>query len=103
MTSCVCASVNAIFIATVKRYRDASCSLLIPTGTTEMASTSPVRSASAPASSGLTVYLPRPMNSARIFSVRMSSTWKNVLRFSSFGMPTTLIVVGRNDPRPASA
>ena len=75
----------------------------MPTGTTETASTSPVSRASAPVSSGVTLYLPRPMNSARIFSVSASSSWKNVLRFSSFGMPTVRMVAGRNDPRPASA
>ena len=75
----------------------------MPTGVTAIPSTIPVSTASAPAASGLTAYLPRPMNSARILSVNMSSTWKNVVRLSSLGIPTVRMVAGRKDPRPASA
>src|SRR5215510_1510727 len=59
--------------------------------------------ASAPVASGTTRYFPRPMNSLRIFCVRIVSTSKYVVRFTSCGMPTTRMSVGRNEPRPANA
>src|SRR5262245_36065196 len=62
---------------------------------------SALSTASAPVASGTTRYFPRPMNSLRIFCVRICSTSKYVVRFTSCGMPTTRISVGRNEPRPA--
>src|SRR5215813_11243853 len=64
---------------------------------------SALSTASAPVASGTTRYFPRPMNSLRIFCVRICSTSKYVVRFTSCGMPTTRISVGRNEPRPANA
>ena len=53
------------------------------TGDSVMEVISALSTASAPAVSGTTRYLPRPMNSLRIFSVRICSTSKKVVRLTS--------------------
>src|SRR4029453_3635301 len=81
-TSFVRASVKATLIVHVMRYLAPSCCLLGRPGGGERPSTSPVNTASDPDGSEITLYLPRPMNSLRTFSVRICSTCEKLLRFS---------------------
>src|SRR6187549_830624 len=81
-TSFVRASVKATLIVHVMRYRDASCCSVRLTGGAERPTTSPVHTASDPDASEIPLYLPRPLNSLRHFSVRICSTCDKLLRFS---------------------
>jgi hypothetical protein len=57
--------------------------------------------ASTPVSCGSTLYLPRPMNSVRTFSVSTCSAWYSGVSLAKVGIPIVRIVSGRNEPRPA--
>src|SRR2546426_7131293 len=63
---------------------------------------SPIRVASTPPAWGSTVYLPRPMNSRRTFSVSIVSTLNTDVLFANVGTPIDLMYEGRKEPRPAS-
>ena len=71
-------------------------------GVTVMDEISPFSKASTPVASGLTMYLPRPMNSEITFWVIRFSTSKIGVLFANIGIPIVLMDGGRNEPRPAS-
>ena len=71
------ASVNATLIVSVKQVARRELLIVEADGCTEIASDLARTAPRPPRSpSGTTWYLPRPMNSVRIFSVRTCSTWK---------------------------
>ena len=71
-------------------------------GTTVIDVISPVRTASLPASIGKTLYLPRPLSSARTCSVTRRSMSNTGVPLVNGGTPMFLMYSGRNEPRPAS-
>src|SRR4051812_33783795 len=72
-------------------------------GTIEILVTPPFSTASAPAASGMTLYLPRPMNSVRTLSVAIWAISKYDVTFVKVGIPIVLMYAGRKFPWPASA